>query len=351
VRLNVEHVKMAAARWVSGVAASWPGFEGGFLHGSITWLPDDDTLPATSDVDLIVVLSGDQLPRNPGKFKYDGALLDASILPADQVRSAEQILGVSHLAGSLRGASILVDPTGHLSEVHKVVARNFAKREWVIRRCEHAESKVLRFLGGMSPDAPLHDNVMSWLFGTGCTTHVLLVAGLRNPTVRSRYVAVHDLLDEYGRLDVHEELLELLGAANLTPAQVEHHFAAMIEAFDAAKQVIKTPIFYASDISDVARSIAIDGTREMIDRGYHREAMFWIAATQTRCQTIFATDASAEIQARFEPGYRAMLADLGIAGYEDLVRGAESVRSCLPRLWTTAAAIMDAMPAVTGPET
>jgi hypothetical protein len=341
VSFTVKQARDAASQWVSQVAAGWPGFEGAFLHGSITWLPYHAILPATSDVDLIVVLSGDELRRNPGKFRYDGILLDVSILPADRVQSAEQILGISHLAGSLCGASIVADPTGHLSIVHSVVARDFAKREWVIRRCEHAESKILSFLGGISADAPLHDNVMSWLFGTGCTTHVLLVAGLRNPTVRSRYVAVHDLLAEYGRLDIHEELLALLGAADLSREQVEHQFAAMTEAFDVTRQVIRTPVFFASDFSDVARPIAIDGTREMIDRGYHREAMFWIAATYARCQRVLATDASLELQDRFSPDFEHMLRDLGVVAYDDLYRRADEVRAYLPRLWEVAEQIMD----------
>lgn len=351
VRLTVEQAKNAATRWVSEVAGNWPGFEGAFLHGSITWLPDDAILPETSDVDLIVVLADDGLPPNPGKFRYDGVLLDASILPADQVRSAEQILGISHLAGSLRGASILADPTGHLSELHEIVARDFAKREWVIRRCEHARSKVLNFLDQIEPSAPLHDNVMSWLFGTGCTTHVLLVAGLRNPTVRSRYIAVHDLLAEHGRLDIHEELLELLGAANLSRNQVEQHFAAMTEAFDATKQVVRTAVFFASDISEIARPIAIDGTRDMINRGYHREAMFWIAATQTRCQTILAADAPQELHDRLTPGHRAMLSDLGIVEYDNLSQRSEAVRSYLSSLWTTAETIREVPPAPADPQT
>ena len=118
----------------------------------------------------------------------------------------------------------------------------------------------------------------------------------------------------------------------------------MTETFDAAKQVVRTPVFFASDISDVARPIAIGGTREMIVRGYHREAMFWIAATQTRCQKILAADAPPEVQYRFEPGYQAMLTDLGIAGCDDLLRGAENTRSYLPRLWNAAEAIMESNP-------
>ena len=175
---------------------------------------------------------------------------------------------------------------------------------------------------------------------------MLLVAGLRNPTVRSRYVAVHELLAEQDRLDIHEELLGLLARDNLTQLQVERHFAAMTEAFDAAKSVIRTPFFFASDISEVARPIAIDGTRETIDRGYHREAMFWITATYARCQTVLANDASPELQDRFAPGFEDMLRDLSVVAYDDLVRRSAEVRAYMPRLRTIAEQIMDSNVAI-----
>jgi hypothetical protein len=134
---------------------------------------------------------------------------------------------------------------------------------------------------------------------------------------------------------VHEQLLDLLGSANLTRSQVEHHLMTMTEAFDAAKRIMKTPVFFASDLSDVARPIAIDGTREMIERGYHREAMFWIAATHSRCQHVFSVDGP-EMQGRLEPGYHAMLVDLGITSFEDLLSRTKAVREYLPRLMTLA---------------
>jgi hypothetical protein len=344
VRLTVEQAKNAAARWVSEVARNWPGFEGAFLHGSAAWLAEDAMLPATSDVDGIVVASG-ETPPSPGKFRYDGVLLDVSVLPADQIESADDILVISHLAGSLRRSSVLADPTGHLASIQQQVAQGFARPDFVLRRCKHARYKIMMYLGSIDSERSFHENVTSWLFGTGVTTHVLLVAGLRNPTVRTRYVAVHDLLARRGRLDIHEELLDLLGSANLSRSQVEHHLATMTEAFDAAKSVIKTPVFFASDLSDVARPIAIDGTREMIERGFHREAMFWIAATHSRCQQVFAVD-SPEMQDRFEPAYRSMLADLGITSFEDLLARRNAVRNYLPRLMTIADEIIAANTAI-----
>ncbi|HYP59907.1 MAG TPA: hypothetical protein VEQ36_05715, partial [Thermomicrobiales bacterium] len=97
---------------------------------------------------------------------------------------------------------------------------------------------------------------------------------------------------------------------------------------------------------EVARPIAIDGNREMIDRGYHREAMFWIAATCARCQKVLATDASPELQDRFTPGFEDMLRDLSVVAYDDLVRRSAEVRAYMPRLRTIAEQIMDSNVAI-----
>jgi hypothetical protein len=188
--------------------------------------------------------------------------------------------------------------------------------------------------------------VIGWLFPTGVTTHVLLDAGLRNPTVRSRYVAVRELLHDYGRPDVHETLLGMLGCATMTPDQVERHLATMTEAFDAATELITSPFPFASDITVDARPIAVDGSRDLIDCGRHREAVFWIAATYSRCHQVFYRDATERVRERHSAGYGDLLADLGIRSYLDLTRRAGEVRAFLPNLWRIAEAIMAANPEI-----
>jgi hypothetical protein len=170
---------------------------------------------------------------------------------------------------------------------------------------------------------------------------VLLAAGLRNPTVRKRYVAVRQLLAEYGRLDFHEPLLALLGCAAMDRERVEHHLGTVAAAFDAAKTVVKTPYRFASDISDAARPISIDGSRELIELGLHREAVFWLAATSSRCRHIIAADAP-DLLPGFDGGYRALLADLGLDSFADRTRRCAEVEAFLPRLWEVAEEVLAA---------
>ena len=342
----VKDAKGLARQWVIEEASTLPGFHGAFFHGSVNWLPDDADLPATSDVDLMVVLDQPSPPDKPGKFLYRGIILEVSYLGSDQLRSASQILGQYHLAGSFHTSSIIADPSSQLTALQVAVANAYAKRDWVYRRCEDARARVLRNLEALNEAAPFHDQVTTWLFAIGVVLHILLVAGLRNPTVRNRYVATRALLADYGYQDFYETLLARLGCTRMSRARAEHHLAMLAGAFDAAKGVVATPFFFASDISDLARPIAIDGSRELIARGNQREAVFWMVATYSRCQKVFHHDAPAAVRNRFDPGYRDLLGDLGIASSADLRQRGDQVAASLPRVWEVATAIIAANPRI-----
>lgn len=342
----VRQAKAAARDWVLAEAAPTLGISGAFFHGSITWLPDEAGLDTASDVDVMLVLDGPAPAVKPGKLSHQGVLLDVSYLSSEQLQTPEQVLGQYHLAGSFRAPGIIFDSSGRLTTLQTAVARDYAKRKWVVRRCEHARERVLGNLRSIGELATWPDQVTAWLFATGVTTHVLLVAGLRNPTVRRRYLAVRELLADYGRLDAYEPLLGLLGCARISAARVERHLDALTGAFDAAASVLRTPVFFAADISQPARPIAIDGSRALIARGDHREAVFWLVATYSRCLKVLDQDGPAAMRERFEPGYRELLGDLGIGSFAGLVRRGEEVEAFLPRLWSVAIAIIAANPEI-----
>jgi hypothetical protein len=273
---------------------------------------------------------------------YRGVLLEVSSLSRDQLQSPEQILGNYHMAGSFRKPGIIFDPSGELARMQAVVSKEYARRRWVLARCEHARDRVLQ--NTLEEGAPLHDQVATWAFTAGIVTHVLLVAGLKNPTVRKRYLAVRALLDEYQRLDSYPALLAQLGCELLSRPQVERHLDRLAGVFDAAKGWIKTPFFFAADISDGARPVVVEGSRELIERGDHREAMFWIIATHCRCQKVLFHDAPPAVQAQHLPAFQDMLAELGAASSADLQRRMREIQASMPRVWELALAIMSANP-------
>ena len=98
-------------------------------------------------------------------------------------------------------------------------------------------------------------------------------------------------------------LLALLGCADMSRARAGAHLDALAEVFDAAKSVVKTPFPFAADISEAGRPVAIDGSRELIERGCQaREAVFWMVVTYARCLKVLYQDAPAEMQDRYNPG-------------------------------------------------
>lgn len=341
----VGEAKAMARRWVVEAGFRLPQFAGAFYHGSINWLPDDAPFPTGSDLDIMVVLDGAAPPSKLGKFLYEGVLLEVSPLPLDQLRTPEAVLGVSYLAGNLRGASVIADPTGQLTALQAVVSRDYAKRRWVRRRCEDVREKIGRNLAVVGGEAPFPHQVTAWLFGTGLTTHLLLVAALENPTVRRRYLAARAVLMAYDQTGFYEPLLALLGCAGMRAERVAHHLAAVAAAFDAAKTVVQPSYPFAADLTDASRPIAIDGSAELIARGDHREAIFWIVATASRCQQVFGRYAPALV-AQFELGYRDLLADLGVATPADLARRAAETAAFVPRAWLVAETIMAANPQI-----
>ncbi|MEK0100893.1 hypothetical protein WDA79_20765 [Streptomyces sp. A475] len=279
-----------------------------------------------------MVTAQDDPPAKPGKLRYRDTLLEVSYLPWAQLVSAEDVLASYHLAGSFRTDTIIDDPTGHLRRLQAQVSADFAARPWVRRRCEDARHRIESRLAALDRSAPFHEQVTAWLFPTGVTTHVLLVAALRNPTVRLRYLAAREVLADHGRLRLYPALLDLLGCRNLPARRIRHHLRELTKTFDTTAEVARTPFFFSSDITPAARPIAIDGSQQLIDRGDHHEAVFWIIATFARCHTVLAADAPELHHARM-PAFLEAVSDLGISSTGDIFHRAEEVIQFLPRLW------------------
>lgn len=334
--------KEIAREWVAAHRVSIPGFRGAFFHGSTIWLPATAALPAGSDLDVMIVLAGSAPPKL-GKFLYRDLLLEISYIAETQLASPAQVLGTYQLAGSFRAPSVIADPFGFLTPLQAAVAAGYARRHWVERRCAGARDNILRHLAGVDTAETFPGQVTAWLFATGVTTHVLLVAGLRNPTVRRRYLAARELLADYGRLDFYERLVDLLDPAGMSQARAMHHLDQVAAAFDAAAATtIRTPVAFASDLTPAARPLAIDGSRDLIAAGNHREAIFWLVATYSRCMLVLERDAPPSVCDTYAPGYRDLLGDLGISSLTDLRQRSAELEAFLPQVWTAAQDILAA---------
>lgn len=337
--MRVDQAKRIAAAWVDETMASDPRMLGAVLHGSVNWLRDDEELAPTSDLDILVIREPGDDTAKPGKFRFHDLLLEVSFLDADAIATPDQVLGHYQLVGSFLGDGILADRDDRLAGLTRRVAAEYAQPHWVETRARMAHERALS--GFPAPaDAPLHDQVTSWLFSTGALTHVLLVAARENPTVRKRYLAARGVLSRIGRLDEYEALLDLLGARNLSPERVSRHIDALERMFGAAKAVIRTPFFFAADISDDGAAVAIEGNRELVAAGWHREAIFWIVATACRCRAVLTADGPPGAEELFDGDFFALLDDLGVRSQTDRVRQKARSRAELPRVWSIARGII-----------
>lgn len=338
--MKVRDARVMAKEWIGQEAVKWAGFQGAVFHGSINWLSEDADIPASSDVDILVVLdnhppqtSGKNPPPSlQGKSLYRNLLLEVSWIAAGEVQTPEQLLVRYPLAASFKSENILSDPTGRLTTIGRAITAKYTDPYWIEQRCRDASANVQRFMDQLDKAQPLHDQVTSWLFAKGALTHILLTAGLKNPTVRKRYVNTRQLLATYNALDLYERLLALSGFSQLSVQDVERHLTALTDVYDTAATFIRTPYRFAADISQAARPVVIDGSRELIDAGFHREAMFWIVATFCRCRHVLQQDASLEVRNLYEEAFTQLLVELNILTFTDRQLGNQQVRAILPEI-------------------
>lgn len=336
----VQHAKRIAKKWVTEEAADLPGFIGAYLTGSILQMSNSDTFPDCSDIDIFVVIDSETLPEKRGKFIYEKALLEVNFIAANALSDTQKILSDYHLAGAFAVPSALLDPTGLLGALQRDVSAEFAKPEWITKRCIDARSRARNFLEMFRTNTELHDQVTSLFFAAGVTTHMLLVAAGANPTIRRRYVACRKILAQHHQLALHEQLLATLGSANLIKSQVLVHLEALEDCFDLACAVLKTPYQFAQDMTSQARVIAIDGSGEMIEDGYYRESVFWIIAIFSRCRAVIFADGTPSQLEQLDQKYWALLNELGLSNQQDMADRAHQIERDIDLCWQTAQQII-----------
>jgi hypothetical protein len=122
-----------------------------------------------------------------------------------------------------------------------------------------------------------------------------------------------------------------------TDRPLEHHLGRMAAAFDCAASSIRTQFPFGADLSETARPVAVGGSHALIQRGEHREAVFWIAVTYARCAAVLAVDGPADAALDCELGLRALMRDLGAESFADMQRRGGEIERFLPQLMDLAA--------------
>ena len=326
--ITVDEARRVVARWVHAEVAAEPGFRGAFLTGSATDLPGAATLPRSSDVDVTVLVAA-AAERRSGKQVVDGVLADVSYLEERVLADPAWVAASFVYAPSFRGGQVLADPTGHLGRLEAAIAPEFATPAAVRARTADVHRRIRARLTALDPEAAWPDLVIQWLFPTSLTAVAKLVAALRMPTVRLRYLRARAVTPpaEY------ERLLALVGCGDLAPGLVARHLDEVAARFDEAAVVLARssvpppsapttvhaaaggaaaagrPLPFAADLTPAGRPVAIDGSRDLVAGGNHREAVFWIVATAARCQAVLNAHDPA-LAAERDRAFRALVADL-----------------------------------------
>lgn len=342
----VKEAKTIAREWVLEEAVKLPGFYGAYIAGSTNWKADDEPLPPESDIDIKVVIDGDERTPSFTKSLYKGVLIEVSYALSKDYQSPEKMLGSYPFAKHFTVPNVIADPTGQLTIIQQSVARDYPRHKWALKRCEDALEWLNISLTWYNSSEPLHERVFSWLYPFGVATHVLVMPDLRYPTVRQMFVASGNVLSKYGYQPLHEEMLTLLGSNSLSRDQVETLLGACAETLDLAKNYVKTEFFGSTNLSDHGRPTVVEGSQAMIDRGFHREAMLWIGWNHAIVQKALYNDAPAEIQEQAAPSFQQFLRALGIQSDDNLQARHEQLKAFVPRLWDVTESILAANPEV-----
>lgn len=292
--MHVEAVIEIAREWVETRGREEPGFCGAHLMGSINQMSSDADFPSYKDVDMHMVADGegrmvDQL--------YRGVYLECAVGESDRYATPERILADPEIAPHLAIDSIISDPDKKLADLQRIVARDYAKRPWVVARLDREKEWASSYW-----EQSRHEDStggvwyrLSWMFNF--LAGLVAIADLAPPTHRRSLVLMGDILKREGRPDILESVLELWGFAQLTKSDVESLLLDCGKLFDLATEVTKTPVPFQFKLRPFIRPYVVEGAQEMINEGHYREAVYWIA--------LFTTVANSAIQADGKDAQRA----------------------------------------------
>jgi hypothetical protein len=315
--MNVKQVIEQVSAWVDREGRQIPGFSGAHLMGSILTMPHNASFPPYRDVDINIVVDDAAHTTATYDVAAGGLMLEYSTVSIAHYRSPEDVLANPELAANLAVDGILADPHGVLAPLHQAVAAQYAQRRWVLARCTYEKQVVVQALEGLrgaaTPSEALWmlSNIALFLSG------LLAEASLRPPTHRRCLVLLRDVLHAAGRRDLHEATLQLLGWAHLRRQDVEAYLRDCALAFDCAVAVTRTPVPFQVKFQSHIRPYIIAGAQEMIDAGYHREAMFWISGFLLFANAAIQADASAAKKPYFQARLDRLVAEMGLTAPAD----------------------------------
>jgi hypothetical protein len=309
--LPVGEVVAIVREWVDQQARHLPDFAGAYLWGGITALPPDAPFALYRDVDVVVVFT-QGAPGDEQEVFYRGLMLEVISKNLDAHQDADAVLADPSAGPNLATTQILADPTGILAPLHQAVAAGYGHRRWIQARCDAEKAAAEEWLGIMRRATTPAERLDAVRVFLGALSGLLAVAQLQRPTTRRTLTLLGELLAAQGRPDLHEAALALMGSAHLSRADVAALLDQFATAFDRAVVVYRTPVPFGFAMRPHLRPYHVDATVEMLDEGYHREAVYWITCLDT-AYFVLQNDAPEAEKPGFDAQFQAIYATLGFA--------------------------------------
>ncbi|GEM_PF-4037922 len=345
--MNVKDAKVIMKEWVDTHAQTNDDFRGAFYIGSINWMEDEYEIPPSSDVDIKIVLDGGKPELGLNTFRYRDVLVDITYVGSEELGTAEDILQDFALACHFSTDCIISDPTGKLRQLQYTVSQQYAKRDWVIKRCELARNKSVNFLNLMDNASTLHEKLLLLTPTVGNLSHMLLTANLKDPPVTKCFMASQRTLKTYNNLELHELILDAMGIKNLSNTLIDQLYKTCINIFDVAVNYVETPSMFSQKIQVEARDNTLGTIQTQIDQGYPRESMMWVSVVHSTCQIVFINDAPHEVAAKHMPAFENLLDALSLSTVDAFQRKSEQIKDLTPKVWAMCETIMDENPQIT----
>ena len=83
-----------------------------------------------------------------------------------------------------------------------------------------------------------------------------------------------------------------------------------------------------------------------MESGHHRDAVFWLVATHSRCMNVFDKFGSRAALKRHSEPFNDLLADLGIESFSKRANRRVLVNHQIPKIWQEAVSLIDTNPEV-----
>ena len=315
VPMNAGQARSIAKQWVTEELARFPGeVLCVFTHGSINWLEDDDPFSPSSDIDLVVVVPKiDPARHRPCKRPYGGSAVEAFYVPREWLLSKNAVLADFRLAPNVVHGKVLFDPERIMDGLRAAMAPELARRHWLRLRCRSVRDYALPVIAGFErSDSLIYLNAVTCL-AVRAMAQMVLLADLKNPTVKKALVKARDVFSAYGMAEEQSKLLSLFGAAELDDASILVAACHCRQTLDEACRWLRTPFIGDNCVTVYSRpSLDVD-VPACVAAGAGREIFSWVVTLYAHSMIALENDAPAAVVAAAKQVYLGDMASIRAA--------------------------------------